>query len=106
MILILVKVCLVLAAMFDVLQARAIAEGMERDIEHVIGLMVGNCRCSRGELHESTILSYRGQGRPRNISPLPEQLDSLRSMTHGYRRCRQARAGSYAGSGNCCRSSM
>ena len=51
-----------------------------------------NCRCSRGELHESTVLSYRGQGRPRNISPPAEQLESLRSMTHDYRRCRQARA--------------
>ena len=51
-----------------------------------------NCRCSRGELHESTVLSYRGQGRPRNISPPAEQLESLRSMTHAYRRCRQARA--------------
>ena len=50
-----------------------------------------NCRCSRGELHESTVLSYRGQGRPRNISPPPEQLGSLRSMTNAYRRCRQAR---------------
>ena len=51
-----------------------------------------NCRCNRGELHESTVLSYRGQGRPRNISPPPEQLESLRSMTLDYRRCRQARA--------------
>jgi len=50
-----------------------------------------NCRCNRGELHESTVLSYRGQGRPRNISPLPEQLESLRAMTHNYRRCRQGR---------------
>jgi hypothetical protein len=51
-----------------------------------------NCRCNRGELHESTVLSYRGQGRPRNISPPPGQLESLRTMTHDYRRCRQARA--------------
>ena len=51
-----------------------------------------NCHCNRGELHESTVLSYRGQGRPRNISPPPEQLESLRSMTLDYRRCRQARA--------------
>ncbi len=51
-----------------------------------------NCRCSRGELHESTVLSYRGQGRPRNMSPPLGQLESLRTMTHGYRRCRQARA--------------
>jgi hypothetical protein len=51
-----------------------------------------NCHCTRGELHQSTVLSYRGQGRPRNISPQLEQLESLRSMTHDYRRCRQARA--------------
>jgi Family of unknown function (DUF6788) len=51
-----------------------------------------NCHCNRGKLHESTVLSYRGQGRPRNISPLPEQLESLRTMTHDYRRSRQARA--------------
>jgi hypothetical protein len=50
-----------------------------------------NCHCNRGELHESTVLSYRGQGRPRNISPPHEQLGSLRTMTHDYRRCRQAR---------------
>ena len=35
-----------------------------------------NCRCTRGELHESTVLSYRGQGRPRNVSPAPEQIES------------------------------
>jgi hypothetical protein len=51
-----------------------------------------NCRCNRGELHQSTVLSYRGQGRPRNISPPRDQLESLRSMTLDYRRCRQARA--------------
>lgn len=51
-----------------------------------------NCRCTRGELHESTVLSYRGQGRPQNITPAPEQLDRLRAMTDDYRRVRQARA--------------
>ncbi len=51
-----------------------------------------NCHCSRGELHESTVLSYRGGGRPRNISPPPEQLGSVRAMTQDYRRCRQVRA--------------
>ena len=51
-----------------------------------------HCRCARGELHESTVLSYRGQGRPRNISPAPEQMDRLRQMTDDYRRVRQARA--------------
>lgn len=51
-----------------------------------------NCRCTRGELHESTVLSYRGQGRPQNISPPPEQIDRLRQWTDDYRRVRQARA--------------
>lgn len=51
-----------------------------------------NCRCSRGRLHESTILSYRGQGPPRNISPPPEQRAALRTMTRDYCRSRQARA--------------
>jgi hypothetical protein len=51
-----------------------------------------SCRCSRGELHESTILSYRGQGKPRNLAPAPEHLLALRTMTDHYRRCRQARA--------------
>jgi hypothetical protein len=51
-----------------------------------------NCRCARGEPHESTVLSYRGQGRPQNISPPAEQIDALRQMTDDYRRVRQARA--------------
>ena len=51
-----------------------------------------NCRCVRGKLHESTALSYRGQGRPRNISPPPDQIESLRKMTDDYRQVRQARA--------------
>lgn len=51
-----------------------------------------NCRCTRGELHESTVLSYRGAGRPQNISPPAEQIDALRKMSDDYRRVRQARA--------------
>lgn len=51
-----------------------------------------NCRCARGQLHESTALSYRGQARPRNLSPSPEQIDMLRQMTDDYRRVRQSRA--------------
>jgi hypothetical protein len=50
-----------------------------------------SCRCNRGALHESTVLSYRGQGRPQNVSPAPEHLESLRNMTDHYRRCRKAR---------------
>jgi hypothetical protein len=51
-----------------------------------------SCHCTRGELHASTVLSYRGQGRPRNISPAPEHIEPLRNMTDPYRQCRQARA--------------
>lgn len=51
-----------------------------------------NCRCVGGKLHESTVLSYRGQGRPQNVSPHPEQIESLRKMTNDYRQVRQARA--------------
>jgi hypothetical protein len=51
-----------------------------------------SCRCSRGELHESTVLSYRGQGKPRNRATTPEHLPALRALTDQYRRCRQARA--------------
>jgi hypothetical protein len=51
-----------------------------------------SCRCNRGQLHESTVLSYRGQGKPRNRATTPEHLPALRAMTEQYRRCRQARA--------------
>jgi hypothetical protein len=51
-----------------------------------------NCHCAQGALHESTVLSYRGEARPRNISPSPEQMDAVRKMTEDYRRARKARA--------------
>lgn len=51
-----------------------------------------SCHCNRGALHASTVLSYRGQGRPRNLSPATEHLEPLRHMTDHYRRCRKARA--------------
>jgi hypothetical protein len=50
-----------------------------------------NCRCARGELHASTVLSYRGEGRPRNISLPPEQLREVRELTEDYRAFRKAR---------------
>jgi hypothetical protein len=51
-----------------------------------------SCHCNRGELHASTILSYRGPGRPQNISPAPQHIDALRNLTESYRRSRKARA--------------
>jgi hypothetical protein len=50
-----------------------------------------NCRCAHGELHASTVLSYRGPGGPQNITPSPEQLPAVRRLTDDYRRFRQAR---------------
>jgi len=50
-----------------------------------------NCRCARGELHASTVLSYRGQGRPQNITPPAEKLAEVRKLTDAYRQFRQAR---------------
>jgi hypothetical protein len=50
-----------------------------------------HCRCADGELHASTVLSYRGQGRPRNVTPAPEHLAAVQQLTEEYRRFRQAR---------------
>ena len=46
---------------------------------------------SRASLHASTVLSYRGQGRPQNITPPPEHLSAVRRLTDDYRQFRQAR---------------
>ena len=51
-----------------------------------------SCHCNRGALHASTVLSYRGQTPPRNLSPAPEHLEPLRNLTDPYRQCRKARA--------------
>ena len=50
-----------------------------------------SCHCARGERHSSTVLAYRGQGGPRNLTPTPEQLPAVRGLTDEYRRFRQAR---------------
>jgi len=49
------------------------------------------CHCARGKLHASTVLSYRGQGRPQNITPPPEQVPAVQKLTGDYREFRQAR---------------
>jgi len=50
-----------------------------------------NCRCAEGELHASTVLSYRGRGRPQNITPPPEKLAEVRKLADAYRQFRKAR---------------
>jgi len=51
-----------------------------------------NCRCARGQLHATTVLSYRGGPKRQTVTPPAEQIESLRKMTDAYRRFRQARA--------------
>ena len=49
------------------------------------------CHCVRGELHASTVLSYRGAGRPQNLTLPPEPLREVRKLTADYRAFRKAR---------------
>ena len=49
------------------------------------------CHCAHGQRHATTVLSYRGPDRPATISPPPEHLDQVRTLTDAYRRFRQAR---------------
>lgn len=51
-----------------------------------------NCRCAEGQLHASTVLSYRGEQKPQTITPPAGQIDTLKTMTDEYRRFRRARA--------------
>jgi hypothetical protein len=50
------------------------------------------CRCARGQLHATTVLSYRGGEKPQTITPLADRIESLKAITDEYRRVRQARA--------------
>jgi hypothetical protein len=50
------------------------------------------CHCAHGTPHASTVLSYRGHGRPQNITPSAAQLPDVRQLTDAYRRFRQARS--------------
>ncbi len=49
------------------------------------------CHCAQGEPHASTVLSYRGQGRPQNITPPSEQIPAVQKLTDDYRQFRLAR---------------
>ena len=51
-----------------------------------------NCHCVEGQLHTSTVLSYRGEQKPRTITPPADQIDALENMTDDYRSFRKARA--------------
>lgn len=51
-----------------------------------------NCRCAKGNLHHTQVLSYRGGQRPQSITPGPGQLQAVKQWTDAYRSFRQARA--------------
>ena len=50
------------------------------------------CRCARGQLHATTVLSYRGGEKPQTITPPADRLETFKAITDEYRRVRQARA--------------
>ena len=51
-----------------------------------------NCRCNQGQLHATTVLSYRGKQSKQTITPPTDQIPKLKTVTDEYRRVRQARA--------------
>lgn len=51
-----------------------------------------NCRCTRGELHRSMVLSWSEGGRSRLKSLKASQVDRVRAQTRSYARLRRARA--------------
>jgi hypothetical protein len=51
-----------------------------------------NCRCNQGQLHATTVLSYRGKQNKQTITPPTDQIPKLKTVTDEYRRVRQARA--------------
>ena len=51
-----------------------------------------NCRCAQGQLHATTVLSYRGGQAPQTITLPAEQIGSVQTLTDEYRRFRKARA--------------
>ena len=50
------------------------------------------CRCARGELHASWVITRSEQGKDRIYSVPPEKRGRLRELTSEYRRYQRARA--------------
>ena len=51
-----------------------------------------HCRCTRGQLHRSMVLTWSEQGRHRMRSLLPQRVAALRRKSKEYARFRRARA--------------
>lgn len=50
------------------------------------------CRCARGELHRSMVLSWSEGGKTRLKSLQPDQVEEVRRKSKGYARLRRSRA--------------
>lgn len=50
------------------------------------------CRCARGELHRSMVLSWSEEGKTRLKSLKPEQVEDVRRKSKVYARFRRSRA--------------
>ena len=50
------------------------------------------CRCARGQLHETMVLSASVSGKTRLWTVPQERIEEIRRLTEHYRRFRQARA--------------
>jgi len=64
--------------------------GLVHDVKRKCGKP--NCRCTRGELHVSTVLADRSGQRLRNLTLAGKPLALFTKMTEEYRQVRQARA--------------
>ncbi|MEK7361029.1 MAG: DUF6788 family protein [Pseudomonadota bacterium] len=51
-----------------------------------------NCRCARGKLHETTVLSASISGRSRLWTVPSDQVEKMSKLTKRYQRFRTARA--------------
>lgn len=51
-----------------------------------------NCRCTRGELHTTVVLSSSEQGKKKNVYIRPPDRAIIQQMSRKYQRFRQARA--------------
>ncbi|HAM49322.1 MAG TPA: hypothetical protein DCP92_00970 [Nitrospiraceae bacterium] len=51
-----------------------------------------SCRCTRGQLHKSIVLSWSHQGKTRLMSLPAERIAELRAKSEEYQRFRKARA--------------
>jgi hypothetical protein len=51
-----------------------------------------NCRCARGKLHETIVLSASISGRSRLWTVPADQVEKMRKLTRRYQRFRTARA--------------